>query len=196
MGRRAYPRDALGLPIPDGSWPPGREAPARLEIVRRFVNTQNMEAGSDVLRDPDELRRYLVTEGHGDPGEISPALFRRTTAVRAAVRALIESNGDAGRLPHAEAAFDIAVRPFPLRAHLQGGAGVVARGDGVAAFVARIIDATLASHLDGTWRRLRACAHCHWVIYDQSKNASGVWCSPLACGTRMKARAWRARQRG
>jgi energy-coupling factor transporter ATP-binding protein EcfA2 len=66
--------------------------------------------------------------------------------------------------------------------------------DGVlASLVATLHDAMVA----GTWTRLKACrnSHCRWAFYDHSRNSSGAWCSELACGSRMKVRAYRARQR-
>ena len=66
--------------------------------------------------------------------------------------------------------------------------------DGVlSSLVATLHDAMVA----GTWSRLKACrnSHCRWAFYDHSRNSSGAWCSELACGSRMKVRAYRARQR-
>ena len=48
---------------------------------------------------------------------------------------------------------------------------------------------------DGTWARLKACRHCHWVVFDPSKNRSSRWCSMTACGGRHNAREYRRRQR-
>ncbi len=50
---------------------------------------------------------------------------------------------------------------------------------------------------DGSWSRIKACRNdtCRWLFYDQSRNRSGTWCTMAICGSRMKARAYRARQR-
>lgn len=196
MGSTGYPLDSRGLPIPDGSWPPGREAPARLEVVRRFCNTQNMESGADLLRSPQELARYLVAEGFrvGDRPLGSKALSQ-VLGLRAALRAMVTASAEPEACAAALATFDRAAENVRVRVRLSPYVHLAPVRDGVDAFLTRIVDAVFVAHVDGTWRRLRACAHCGWVVYDQSKNASSIWCSPLACGTRMKARAWRARQR-
>ena len=49
--------------IPDASWPPGREAPRRLERARRFLNTTNRENGADHLGEPIRAARWLAGEG-------------------------------------------------------------------------------------------------------------------------------------
>ncbi|HVJ42015.1 MAG TPA: ABATE domain-containing protein [Dongiaceae bacterium] len=49
----------------------------------------------------------------------------------------------------------------------------------------------------GELKRLKRCpgAHCGWLFYDTSKNASRRWCVMEDCGTRDKVRRFRARQR-
>jgi len=56
-----------------------------------------------------------------------------------------------------------------------------------------IVEATL---LD-TWERLKVCRSdgCRWAFYDRSKNGRSCWCSMRVCGSREKARTYRARQR-
>ena len=55
-----------------------------------------------------------------------------------------------------------------------------------------IVEATLM----GTWERLKICSSdtCRWAFYDRSKNGCSCWCSMRGCGTREKARAYRARR--
>ena len=57
------PVDAEGRMIPDASWPPGRGAPGRLELARRFLNTTNRENGADHLGEPIRAARWLAGEG-------------------------------------------------------------------------------------------------------------------------------------
>lgn len=46
--------------------------------------------------------------------------------------------------------------------------------------------------------RVRACENpeCRWLFYDGSKNGARRWCSMSLCGNRMKARRFKAQQRG
>jgi predicted RNA-binding Zn ribbon-like protein len=56
-----------------------------------------------------------------------------------------------------------------------------------------IVEATLM----GTWTHLKVCRSdtCRWAFYDHSKNGRSCWCSMRVCGSREKARTYRARQR-
>ena len=40
-----------------------RQAPGDLEIVRSFVNTRDVEEGTDLLGSPDGLRDWLAAQG-------------------------------------------------------------------------------------------------------------------------------------
>ena len=48
--------------------------------------------------------------------------------------------------------------------------------------------------LDGSLRRLKACrrSRCHWLFWDCSPPASGIWCTMAICGNRTKVRRFRA----
>jgi predicted RNA-binding Zn ribbon-like protein len=45
--------------------------------------------------------------------------------------------------------------------------------------------------------RLKQCPgrHCGWVFLDRTKNRRRRWCEMQVCGSRAKARAYRARRR-
>jgi len=47
-------------------------------------------------------------------------------------------------------------------------------------------------------QRVRACDNpeCRWLFLDTSKNHTRRWCDMQICGNRMKARRFKARQRG
>lgn len=47
----------------------------------------------------------------------------------------------------------------------------------------------------GDLARLNQCGHCRWLFLDTSKNRSRRWCSMNACGSVVKMRRFRARQR-
>jgi predicted RNA-binding Zn ribbon-like protein len=194
------PTDHRGRYVPDGSWPPGRGAPEPLERVRRFVNTANPESGADHFETPASLAAWMEREGYGRP-RVTERDRTRAVLLRAAVRALAIANheGSADGPPAAEACrlldglaadLPLVVRCSPCPELVPVPAGV----DGVlASLLATVHDAMVA----GTWSRLKACrnSHCRWAFYDHSRNRSGAWCSELACGSRMKVRAYRARQR-
>ena len=60
-----HPVDSAGLMLPDPSWPPGKEAPGALELLRRFCNSTNPENGAERFRDADQLDAWLDGEGLG-----------------------------------------------------------------------------------------------------------------------------------
>jgi predicted RNA-binding Zn ribbon-like protein len=52
--------------------------------------------------------------------------------------------------------------------------------------------------LSDTTRRVRACEspECRWLFLDTSKNHTRRWCDMKICGNRMKARRFKAQQKG
>ena len=201
-GRRAAdrPTDHRGRFVPDGSWPPGRGAPEPLERVRRFVNTANPESGADHFETPASLAAWLEREGYGRP-RVTERDRTRAVLLRAAVRELAIANHEGGAGgPHSAEAnrlldglagdLPLVVRFSPEPALVPVSAGV---DEVLSSLVATVYDAMLA----GTPSTGTTCrnSHCRWAFYDHSRNSSGAWCSELACGSRMKVRAYRARQR-
>ena len=68
---------------------------------------------------------------------------------------------------------------------------------GVDGYLAGVLSTLVTSIADGSWSRMKSCRNdtCRWLFYDQSRNRSGTWCTMAICGSRMKARAYRARRR-
>jgi len=73
---------------------------------------------------------------------------------------------------------------------------VVANATGVDGLLAHLGLTVAGAVADGSWPRLKACQHCHWVVFDPSKNRSSRWCSMSACGGRHNAKEYRRRQAG
>ena len=82
--------------LPDASWPPGKEAPGALELLRRFCNSSNPENGAERFRDPDQLDAWLEVEGLA-PIRVDHAGLRRVIRFRGQLRALAVANRD-GRI--------------------------------------------------------------------------------------------------
>ena len=192
------------------SQPPEHEdkpAPMPLRLVQVFVNTLDIEQGTDTLSRPDEARRWLAEAGLLDPSSAEPSGTELALAVqvRAAIRALAWQN-TSGQEPSGE---DLA----PLRRLLRSAQPrleVTAAGtaefaadptgrlaDGLARLLLIIRDA----QADGSWARLKLCGNpdCRWAFYDRSHSRKGAWCDMASCGNMMKnrnLRARRARQQG
>jgi predicted RNA-binding Zn ribbon-like protein len=171
------------------------EAPGDLDLVRRFVNTLDIETGDDDLGTPAEARAWLGSEGwRATVGEREHEELR---SVREAIRDLVSLRGtDADG--DAVAAFDAIARRHPLVLKLSSPA-VLAPGSerGVDGFVGRLLATVAAAEIDGSWDRMKACANhgCRWLFYDHSRNRSRTWCSMDICGSQAKMRAYRDRRR-
>src|SRR4051794_4725316 len=143
-------------------------------LVVEFLNTVNVEEGTDLLEDPGEWREWAAKHALA----ANPAAEAR--AARDALRAAI---GDP-RLPGGSV--DVGTR-ISLTADRPA---LVADDVVGAAFAAcaRLV-------VRGDWIRLKICPAdtCLWAFYDESRNRSRTWCSMRVCGNREKARGWRAR---
>ena len=179
---------------------PGDRAPAPgpLRLVQRFVNTNDLETGPDLLPDATALREWLVSSGVLDEAaKVDADDHRRAIELREAIRELVA--GHAG-LPHDRGAMR-TVNQAATRAGLQPvlddpETRYEPSAGGVDAALGRIVAAIHAAIGEGTWPRLKACERdvCRWAFYDHSKNRSGHWCSMSVCGSREKnRRAYRRR---
>ena len=185
-----------------GSFQPGGRspAPAPLDLVQDFVNTEVPDFGQDDLASPVELIAWLADHGLVPPGTTAtPAALRRAHRVRRALRLLALANAHGVR-PSAEAAREIdeAFASIPVRLCVEGGAVTIGpRSTGVDAAVAAIVGVVVAAQRDGSWQRVKACVQhsCGWVFYDASRNHSSSWCSMRICGNRTKVAAARRRSR-
>ena len=174
-----------------------RPAPGTLALVEDFINSWEMPDGDDELATPDQAAGWLRSQG-GEAETMSDRDLRRLTATREGLRDLLEAhtgeNVDPGVAVRLQKLLGgAALRPM-LSAH---GVSLVAGAKGVDGFLGRLSAAIIEATLTGTWERLKVCRRdeCRWAYYDHSKNGRGAWCSMRTCGTREKARAYRARQR-
>jgi predicted RNA-binding Zn ribbon-like protein len=190
-------RDALlsGTVQPGGRAP----APGRLALVQALVNTVDREHGPDLLEDVDGLSDWLAARGLLEPGAAAgPGDLAAARELREALRALMHANNRAPEEPGARAVLDAAAARAELRPTFppEGPELVPGRG-GVDGALGRVVAATFAAMLDGSWPRLKACPRevCGWAFYDRSSNASATWCSMAVCGGRVKAGAYYRRRR-
>jgi predicted RNA-binding Zn ribbon-like protein len=174
-------------------------APGDLEVVRDFVNTLDVLPATDEIENPASLASWL-TEHRLVPAP--PALtdedLTRARSLREALRALLLANAGFPLPAEAAGVFDDAVGSACLRARA-GEAGRVellpADADGLDHAIGRLLSIVFAAQQDGTWLRLKACAECHWALYNHTKNRSAAWCGSQ-CGARVRARRYRRRRRG
>src|SRR3954466_8524993 len=84
---------------------PPKAAPGDLNHIRRFVNTLDLEDGSDDVAEPEALRAWLAERDLLDPGaELTAADVRQAHELREALRKmLLANNGDPLDPPATEA---------------------------------------------------------------------------------------------
>jgi predicted RNA-binding Zn ribbon-like protein len=164
-----------------------------------LVNTVDREHGPDLLDEVAGLSDWLDARGLLEPG-VRPdvADLRAARDVREALRSLMRANNGAPEDPVARAVLEAAAARAELRPTFpsEGPELVPGRG-GVDGALGRVVAATFAAILDGSWSRLKACPRevCGWAFYDRSSNASATWCSMAVCGGRVKAGAYYRRRR-
>jgi len=175
-----------------------KPAPGDLELIRQFVNTFDVEDGSDDFAGPAELKAWLAERGLVAPtDELGAEDLRHAGEVRAAFRGLLLANNGLPVDAAAVATINDASAHAELRARFDpsGAAALAPARAGFDGALARLLAIAVGAMREGTWRRLKACAEhtCEAAFYDTSRNRSGTWCSMAVCGNRTKARNYRRR---
>ena len=175
-------------------------APGELELVRAFVNTRDLGKGTDRIDAPEGLSSWLAGQVLvlPDPPEVTEDDVRRLRSLREALRSMLLANAGFPLDPEAVDTFNDAARAACLGV-LAGDDGRVAllpTSEGPDQAISRLLSAVFAAQENGSWPRLKACAECHWALYDHTKNRSAAWCDPAKCGARARSRRYRERRRG
>jgi predicted RNA-binding Zn ribbon-like protein len=175
--------------------------PPWLEPVLAFVNTVDVEAGTDDLAaGPGALSSWLRARDLLEAPRATRADHRLALDLRSGLRCLALLNNGVGptdetvllRLRQALDRFPLVadtgtavpgLRPYqqpPVRAAL----GVVVAGYALAVGT-------------GDWSRIRRCPaeDCAWVFWDSSARGTRRWCTMSVCGNRAKVRAFAERSR-
>src|SRR5574341_2196740 len=176
------------------------EAPGRLELVRRFVNSRDIEAGTDAFRTVAGLRDWLGVAGLLDSAvEVGEGDMAHAVEAREALRELLLANHTGSPAPAGSvAALNSALRRAGQSIAFSTVPAWVTEpaAGGVDGAIGRLLGVVIQAMADGTWPRLKACANdrCRWAFYDWSRPRSAKWCHMDLCGNRAKQRAWRSRQ--
>ena len=186
-----------------GFQPAGRApAPAPLDLLQDFVNTEIPEWAQDDLGSPAALSAWLVERGLLDP-DAEPAsaeAFLRARTLRSCLRTLALANttglpSEPRRCSRAGVA-ELGSLRFGLAVGDDGAPTLAPAGEGVDRALATLAAIAVASAQAGTWSRFKACRKdtCGWIFYDQSRNRSSNWCSMTICGNRSKTAGYRRRK--
>jgi predicted RNA-binding Zn ribbon-like protein len=178
------------------------QAPGRLELVRRFVNSRNIELGSDAFHAATGLTEWLHEAGLlADASVAHEVDLEYAVEVREALRDLLQANLGAAPVPAPTVQLlNDALRRSDLRISFTAGAtwtaAAVAPACAVDAAMGELLSVVIEAMSSVTWSRLKVCINdeCGWAFYDHSRARSGKWCSMGVCGNRVKQRSWRARQ--
>ena len=170
-------------------------APGELALVERFVNTADLDRGTDELATVEGLTAWLAGAGLA-AGALDGADRELIVAFREALRALLLANHGGPPDPEAIATLDRAA-PLVVAFDRAGTATLVPAGPGADGVLARLAAIVARAQAEGTWARMKACPNdrCRWAFYDRSRNRSRTWCTMRVCGNRAKARSYRARHR-
>ncbi len=183
-----------------GAAAPAGLAPGELEIVLAFVNTLDIEAGTDELDRPAGLADWLrARDLPGGDQAATEADLRAAVAMREALRIVLSAH-----VPHSGTTMDqaagglgeIAARlPTKLAITGDGQVSVIPAGSGAPAGLAGLLLIAARAATAGTWARLKVCRadDCQWAFYDRSPTKTGCWCSMAVCGSRAKSRSYRGR---
>ncbi|HEX7536219.1 MAG TPA: CGNR zinc finger domain-containing protein [Dermatophilaceae bacterium] len=151
------------------------------DLLVRFLNTVDVEAGSDAMATVDGWTSWLSAQGlEGCFGPQDPAALERARELRGDLRALASGEQHAqGRQ------VDIQVA-LTVDGHVELSAPTA-----VGFLAAAAAKVAIEERID----RVKICPadDCRWAFYDTSRNRSRQWCSMEVCGNRAKARAHRQR---
>jgi predicted RNA-binding Zn ribbon-like protein len=173
---------------------------SRLDLIRDYVNTLDLETGIDRISSPDDLGMWFSEQGLVDDlVEPTDQEHADALAVREAIRELLlANNGGAADAEAASRTLEEAGREARLAVRFENGRPLlVPEGNDTRAAIGRLVATVAELATTDEWRRLKACRdeHCRVAFYDHSRNRSRAWCSMEVCGNREKARSFRARQR-
>jgi predicted RNA-binding Zn ribbon-like protein len=176
-------------------------APGGLELVRSFINSADIEAGTDRFAAAAEIETWFRAHDLPlGPAGITETDRERLIAFREALRDLVACREHGEPDDAALAVLDRAGRSSPLTVAFaaDGRASLQADGFGVDGLIGRVLGEAALGAVAGTWPRLKVCRNdaCRWAYYDASRNRSGIWCAMAICGNRAKGRALRARRGG
>lgn len=179
--------------------PKDQSAPGALERLRHFVNSVDLESGTDQLDGVENATAWLAAEW---PAAAQPTQsdVARLIAFREQLReVLLAHNGDADPASAWEAlAPHLAACELSIAVGAPGEVSLASLSERPSGRVIGELAGILYDAVrDQTWGRLKACRKhsCQWAFYDHSKNGSGAWCSMAVCGNRAKAARRRQREK-
>ena len=175
------------------------DPPQALKRFLEFVNTSDIEEGTDQLATPATLASWLGERDLLPPGTtVDDDDVVAATQLREALRLALLVNGGATADTADATGVTAPATSVPLQMTIapDGTAALEPTGTGVTAALGTLVSVIPGAIADGSWARAKVCPKdsCRWAFYDQSRNRSRRWCTMDVCGNREKTRAFRERQ--
>ncbi len=175
--------------------------PHNLQLVIDFVNTLDVEAGTDRTDTPAHLAGWMAEQGllgaDAQPA-VGDAELAQALDLRETLRSVLVGHSE--RIEPTEALVCLeeiaADGALGVRFGEDGTVDIGPRAAGYPGILAQLLVPVAHAALDGTWQRVKACVadNCHWAFYDTSRNRSGRWCDMAVCGNREKVRTYRSKR--
>lgn len=179
-----------------------KPAPMPLLVVQGFVNTLDLEEGTDVMADADAAREWLIDAGLlGQAASASPSELSRAREVRESLRWLLAHDNESREVREERLApLRRLAETHRARLTLDHGGAIGlenARHQDLDDGLFELLLIVRRAQEDGSWARLKVCTNpdCQWAFFDRSRNQQGSWCDMALCGNRLKNRELRARRR-
>ena len=170
-----------------------RGAPEGIRVLIAFLNTEDFRTGADALREPRDLRDWLLRHGLLE-ASVTPswAELSRALDVRDGLRALLAAHLGGVLDRHVLCQLDEAAeaaRPR-LRFHADGSDSFAS--EDVDEALGQLLEMLVRTRREGLWSRLKVCADeaCRSVFYDGALNHNAKWCN-RRCGSRVRSRLYR-----
>ena len=171
-----------------------RPAPGELRLLQAFLNTADLEVGSDELSSVHQLGDWL--EHHrllAQGAELERVDVQRAIEFRESFRKMVavgeSASRELGQAVDRTLVSALVCSRFEAGGELRLQPAVGGLGGALGGLLAIINDA----QRDGSWPRFKICVYCHAAFYDYSTNRSGLWCLPR-CGSLVRGRDFRRRK--
>jgi predicted RNA-binding Zn ribbon-like protein len=174
--------------------------PDDLQLVIDFVNTRDLEEGSDAIDTPQALLGWLREQGLADwrTRGLTASDLDAAIELREALRSAALAHNGGSAAADAARTFERTARRGDLSVCFEadGAVDMTPRAAGFDGALAKLLVPVVRSSADGTWERVKACRadDCQWAFYDASRNRSGRWCNMAVCGNRTKVRTYRSKR--
>jgi predicted RNA-binding Zn ribbon-like protein len=174
--------------------------PHDLQLVIDFVNTLDLDQGTDELDTTSSLAAWLSDRNllDGPVRDVDDGHHAQSLELREALRAAIVAHNGGERDPRSTRELERTAEEGQLsvRFEADGSVTLAPRAGGAMGALARLLVPVAHAAADGSWQRVKACAadDCRWAFYDQSRNHSARWCDMAVCGNRTKVRTYRTKR--